>query len=42
MDCSSKRRSSKCKGGYIPDALKFAKTSFVALRDNYPYLMFSS
>ena len=43
MDCTSGEesnnyyRSNKCKGGYIAEAFKFAKTSFLALRENYPY-----
>ena len=42
MDCASEDyRSKKCGGGYINDAFKFAKTSLMALRENYPYLAFN-
>lgn len=30
-------RSDKCKGGYMQEAFRFAQTSYIALRDYYPY-----
>ena len=31
-----------CDGGYISEAFRYAKTSFIATRDNYPYLGFNN
>jgi len=40
LDCGSEKPflSQRCDGGYVSEALKFTMTSFVSLRDNYPYL----
>jgi hypothetical protein len=40
MDCASQKpfKSLGCEEGYISEAFKFTMTSFIALRDNYPYL----
>jgi hypothetical protein len=44
LDCASMEpfRSVKCDGGYISEALRYAKTSLIATRENYPYLGFNN
>jgi hypothetical protein len=44
LDCSSMQpyRSSKCDGGYISEAMRYAKTTLIARRENYPYLGFNN
>jgi hypothetical protein len=44
MDCSSREpfRSAQCDGGYISEALSYAKTTLIATRENYPYLGFNN
>jgi hypothetical protein len=39
MDCTygDQYRSNRCKGGYLAEAFMFAKTSYLASRDEYPY-----
>ena len=44
MDCASMHpyKSEQCEGGYISEALRYAKTTLLATRDNYPYLGFNN